>query len=535
VIDHRTYVFLGDGCLMEGISHEACSLAGTWGLNKLVAFYDDNGISIDGDIKGWFTDDTPGRFEAYGWTVLRDVAGHDFAALDRAIEMAHASTKPVLVCCKTRIGQGSPNRAGTAKAHGEALGEAEVALARQALGWTAAPFEIPQPVAQAWSALEKGAASRRAWQLKFDRYAQAFPDLAVELLRRHRMPGVLNAATEAALQAAFISAESSRANVATRKASQNALDLIGPAMPELLGGSADLTGSNLTDWKGHRALKGTGTGNHVHYGVREFGMAAIMNGIQLHRGYRPFGGTFLTFSDYARNAIRMSALMRLPVVYVFTHDSIGLGEDGPTHQAVEHASSLRLIPNVDVWRPGDAAETALAWGESLKRHDGPSCLLLSRQALPHAGDGRPRQAAIARGAYVLRSPENERVAILATGSEVGVALAAADLLAAVGIACRVVSMPCLEVFERQDAGYRQSVIPRHLPRLAVEAGSTGLWWKYVGENGAVVGLDCFGESAPGPALFKHFGITADAVAARAEKLLLSHDAAMSAVPEMAGR
>ncbi|WP_353093639.1 transketolase [Methylibium sp.] len=519
VIDHRTYVFLGDGCLMEGISHEACSLAGTWQLNKLIAFYDDNGISIDGDVKGWFSDDTPRRFEAYGWTVLRDVDGHDFASLDRAIAQAQASDKPVLVCCKTRIGQGSPNRAGTAKAHGEALGEAEIALTRQALGWTAAPFEIPEAVEQAWSALEPGARRRRDWSDRFSAYAKAYPDLASELLRRQSATLSPSSATEAALTAAIDNAETRRAAVATRKASQDVLQEVGPAMPELLGGSADLTGSNLTDWKGHRPLKGRGTGNHVHYGVREFGMAAIMNGVALHGGYRPFGGTFLTFADYARNAIRMSALMRLPVVYVFTHDSIGLGEDGPTHQPIEHASSLRLIPNVDVWRPADATETAVAWRQSLRRADGPSCLLLSRQALPHGGDGRERIESIARGAYVLRRPEGERVALLASGSEVGIALQAAALLAADGIAARVVSVPCLDVFDRQDATYRHAVIPRHLPRLAIEAGSTGLWWKYVGEHGDVIGLDRFGESAPATQLFKLFGLTAEAAAERARQLV----------------
>ena len=519
IVDHRTYVFLGDGCLMEGISHEACSLAGTWRLNKLIVFYDDNGISIDGDVTGWFTDDTPGRFEAYGWSVLRGVDGHDQVALDRALQAALTSDKPVLVCCKTRIGQGSPNRGGTAKAHGEALGEAEIALTRRALGWSAAPFEIPQPIAQAWSAVEKGASLRRTWQSRFDAYARAYPGLATELLRRTQKVGTLTIDAHRALAQACADAEIKAASVATRKASQNALNEIGPAMPELLGGSADLTGSNLTDWNGHRALKGSGTGNHVHYGVREFGMAAIMNGILLHGGYRPYGGTFLTFSDYARNGIRMSALMKLPVIYVFTHDSIGLGEDGPTHQSVEHASSLRLIPGVDVWRPCDATETAVAWREALQRSDGPSCLLLSRQALPHAGDGSERIEDIARGAYVLRRPAGERVALLASGSEVGVALAAAALLAAKGIAARVVSVPSMESFDRQPLEYRRKVVPRHLPRVAVEAGSTGLWWKYVGEHGDVVGLDRFGESAPAVPLFKLFGITAEAVAERATRLL----------------
>jgi transketolase len=519
VVDHRTYVFLGDGCLMEGLSHEACSLAGTWRLNKLVAFYDDNGISIDGDVKGWFGDDTPGRFEAYGWTVLRSVDGHDFEALDRAIAAAHAADRPVLVCCRTTIGKGSPNRAGTAKVHGEALGAEEVALTRAALGWTAAPFELPAEVEQAWSARARGAALSEAWRQRFSAYALAYPDLARELLRRCDPQAPLTPESEAALAQACATAESRAAAVATRKASQDVLQDLGPSTPELLGGSADLTGSNLTDWQGHRPLKGTGTGNHVHYGVREFGMAAIMNGVALHGGYRPFGGTFLAFSDYARNGVRMAALMKLPVVHVYTHDSIGLGEDGPTHQPVEHAASLRLIPGLDVWRPADATETAVAWREALRRRDGPSALLLSRQALPHAGDGRPRLDDIARGAYVLRRPEGECVALLASGSEVGLALAAAERLAQAGLPARVVSMPCLDAFERQDATWRADVVPRHLPRLAIEAGSTGLWWRYVGEQGDVVGIDRFGESAPAGELFKLFGLTAEAVAARARALV----------------
>ncbi len=519
VIDHRTWVFLGDGCLMEGISHEACSLAGTWKLNKLVAFYDDNGISIDGDVRGWFTDDTPARFEAYGWTVVRTVDGHDAAAIDAAIDAALRSERPVLVCCKTDIGHGSPNRAGSAKAHGEALGDAEIALTREALGWTAAPFDMPDPLRAAWSSRERGATAHDAWQQRFDAYSRAFPDLAAELQRRLKRPATPGPDALRALDDACEAAELRAASVATRKASQDALHIFAPAMPELLGGSADLTGSNLTDWKGHRPLKGDDTGNHVHYGVREFGMSAVMNGIALHGGYRPYGGTFLTFSDYARNAIRMSALMHLPVVYVFTHDSIGLGEDGPTHQPVEHAASLRLIPGVDVWRPCDATETAVAWREALRRSSapcpGPSCLLLSRQALPHAGSGAPRIAGIARGGYVLRRPHGEQVALIATGSEVGLALQAAELLAAEGVPARVVSMPCIEAFERQDEHYRRDVIPRHLPRLAIEAGSTGLWWKHVGEQGDVVGLDRFGESAPAAALFPLFGLTAEAVARRA--------------------
>ena len=519
VIDHRTWVFLGDGCLMEGISHEACSLAGTWRLNKLVAFYDDNGISIDGDVKGWFGDDTPARFEAYGWTVIRNVDGHDRLALDAAIEAAKSAGQPVLICCRTQIGHGSPNRAGTAKAHGEALGAEEIALTREQLGWRWPAFEIPENVREAWSARERGAQARGDWQRRFGAYAEAHPDRAHELLRRHTSTA-LPAAAEQALAKAIAETEAKRATVATRKASQELLNAVAPALPELLGGSADLTGSNLTDWKGHKPLLGEGTGNHVHYGVREFGMAAIMNGVALHGGLRPYGGTFLTFSDYSRNALRMSALMKLPVVHVFTHDSIGLGEDGPTHQPVEHVSSLRLVPGLDVWRPADATETAVAWRESLRRADGPSALALSRQGLPHAAEaGQERSEAIARGGYVLRQPEGEQLVLIATGSEVQVALAAAALLAGEGIAARVVSVPCMDVFERQDESYRAEVIPRRLPRLAVEAGSSGLWWKYVGENGDVVGLDRFGESAPAGDLFRLFGITAEMVAVRATRLV----------------
>ncbi|MEF7613040.1 transketolase [Aquincola sp. MAHUQ-54] len=522
VVDHRTWVFAGDGCLMEGISHEACSLAGTWGLNKLVVFYDDNGISIDGEVSGWFTDDTPARFEAYGWTVLRDVDGHDPLVLDEAIRQAMASDRPVLVCCQTEIGHGSPNRANTADVHGAPLGEAEIALTRAALGWTSAPFQVPEAVARAWSAAAAGSSRHAAWERRMAAYAEDYPELAHELLRRtagRTAAAALPASAEAALAEAIRVAEERRAAVATRKASQELLNAVGPQLPELLGGSADLTGSNLTDWKGHRPLTGRGTGNHVHYGVREFGMAAVMNGVALHGGHRPYGGTFLTFSDYSRNAVRMSALMKLPVVHVFTHDSIGLGEDGPTHQPVEHASSLRLIPGLDVWRPADATETAVAWREALRRGDGPSALLLTRQGLPHAGDGFDRTEAIARGAYVLRRPAGERVALLASGSEVGIALAAAEWLAQQGVPARVVSVPCLDRFERQDATYRAATIPRHLPRLAIEAGSSGLWWKHVGEQGDVVGLDRFGESAPAAQLFKLFGFTPEAVAERALRLL----------------
>ncbi|MBX3605213.1 MAG: transketolase [Piscinibacter sp.] len=523
VVDHRTWVFLGDGCLMEGISHEACSLAGVWGLSKLVAFYDDNGISIDGDVKGWFRDDTPARFEAYGWTVLRHVDGHDRAALDAAIAAAMASAdKPVLVCCRTQIGHGSPNRAGSAEVHGAPLGTAEIAATREALGWSWPAFEVPEVVRRAWSARERGAAQRQAWQRRFASYAEAHPELAHELLRRHARHGSPTPAAEAALARAIAEAEQKGAALATRKASQELLNAVAPAMPELLGGSADLTGSNLTDWKGHRPLTGRGTGNHVHYGVREFGMAAVMNGVALHGGFRPYGGTFLTFSDYARNAVRMAALMKLPVVHVFTHDSIGLGEDGPTHQPVEHAASLRLIPNLDVWRPADATETAVAWRESLRRSDGPSALLLSRQTLPHAAEagvaGSPRSEAIARGGYVLRRADDEQVVLIASGSEVGVALAAARLLAGEGLAARVVSMPCMDLFERQPQAWRDEVIPRRLPRIAIEAGCSSPWWRWVGEGGDVVGLDRFGESAPAGDLFRHFGLTAELVAVRAAHL-----------------
>ncbi|MEJ8815661.1 transketolase [Variovorax ureilyticus] len=532
IIDHRTYVFLGDGCLMEGISHEACSLAGTWGLNKLVAFYDDNGISIDGDVSGWFGDDTPARFEAYGWTVVRQVDGHESAALDRAIGIAHAADKPVLICCRTTIGRGSPNRAGSAEVHGSPLGDEEIAKTRAALGWSEKAFVMPEPIRRAWSAVECGAVVHGAWRERLDDYARAHPALAAELLRRCSKSPQLGRATETALAAACEAAESARATVATRKASQDVLQRLGPGTPELLGGSADLTGSNLTDWAGHRPLLAKGTGNHIHYGVREFGMAAVMNGIALHGGFRPFGGTFLAFSDYARNGVRMSALMKLPVVYVFTHDSIGLGEDGPTHQPVEHASSLRLIPGVDVWRPADATETAVSWREAMRRTDGPSCLLLSRQALPHAGDATPRLEAIARGAYVLRRSHDERVVLLASGSELAVAVAAARLLAEQGVEARIVSVPCLDVFERQDAAYRCETIPRHLPRIAVEAGSTGLWWKFVGEDGDVVGIDRFGDSAPATALFKLFGIGADMVAARAMALVQRSDRTLCNVERM---
>ena len=521
IVDHRTWVFLGDGCLMEGLSQEAISLAGTWRLHKLVAFYDDNGISIDGDVSGWFADDTPARFEACGWTVLRGVDGHDRAALDAAIAKARAADKPVLVCCRTRIGHGSPNRAGTADVHGAPLGAAEIALTREALGWTAAPFDVPAAVEAAWDARAAGAAQHRAWQARVDAWAHAFPELASEFRRRQARRASPPASAVAALAQAVAQAEGRAAAVASRKASQDTLQLLGPAMPELLGGSADLTGSNLTDWKGHRPLTGTGTGNHVHYGVREFGMAAVMNGIALHGGLRPFGGTFLAFSDYARNAVRMAALMHLPVVYVFTHDSIGLGEDGPTHQSIEHAASLRLIPGLDVWRPADTAETAVAWTFALVQRDRPSALLLSRQNLPYL----PKTDAdvITQGAYVLAEPgevglkKKAQVVLMASGSEVHLAMQAQGELAKLRIAARVVSVPSTSVFDRQSAAYKNQVLPRKLPRIAIEAGVTDGWWKYGCD--AVIGIDRFGESAPGPLLFRHFGFTVENVVAVVRKVL----------------
>ena len=530
IVDHRTYVFLGDGCLMEGISHEAIALAGAWKLGKLIALYDDNGISIDGQVAPWFIDDTPKRFEACGWNVIRAVDGHDADAVDAAIAQAKLdASKPTLICCKTHIGKGSPNRANTSKAHGEPLGAEEIKLTREALGWTYGPFEIPKEVYSAWDAKDAGKAAEKAWKDRFAAYKKAFPAEAKEFERR--MKGELPKNFEQVAADTLAAAHAKAETVASRKASQLALEAFTAALPELLGGSADLTGSNLTNTKSTPNLRfdaagavvrneaGVG-GRHINYGVREFGMAAIMNGVALHGGLRPYGGTFLTFSDYSRNALRMSALMKLPVVHVFTHDSIGLGEDGPTHQPVEHVSSLRLVPGLDVWRPADATETAVAWRESLRRADGPSVLALSRQGLPHAAEaGQERSEAIARGGYVLRQPEGEQLVLIATGSEVQVAIAAAALLAGEGIAARVVSVPCLDVFERQDESYRAEVIPRRLPRLAVEAGSSGLWWKYVGENGDVVGLDRFGESAPAGDLFRLFGITAEMVAVRATRLV----------------
>ncbi|MES2937522.1 MAG: transketolase [Pseudomonadota bacterium] len=518
VVDHHTYVFLGDGCLMEGISHEACALAGAWKLNKLVAVYDDNGISIDGQVTPWFIDDTAARFKAYGWNVIGPLDGHDVEAVSRAIATArHSADKPTLVIAKTHIGKGSPNRANTAKAHGEPLGADEIALTRSALGWAHAPFELPEAVYQEWDAKEKGQALQAEWDRRFAAYRAAHPELAAEFERR--MKGELPA-NFAQLAADALGAANTKAEtVASRKASQIALEALTAALPELLGGSADLTGSNLTNTKSTPALRFDQAGDvvktedgkigrHINYGVREFGMAAIMNGIALHGGYIPYGGTFLTFSDYSRNAIRMAALMKRRVIHVFTHDSIGLGEDGPTHQSIEHASSLRLIPNLDVWRPCDTAETAVAWTTALTNTDRPTALLLSRQNLPYAAKRAPQD--IARGGYVLNDPANARAVILATGSEVQLALKAQELLAADGIAVRVVSVPSTTTFDRQDSGYKHAVLPAGVPRVAVEAGVTGFWWKY--GCAAVVGIDSYGESAPAGVLFKHFGFTPENVA-----------------------
>jgi transketolase len=507
IVDHRTWVFLGDGCLMEGISHEAASLAGTWGLGKLVAFWDDNHISIDGNTDGWFTDDTPRRFEAYGWNVIRNVDGHDPVEIRTAIETALKSTdRPTLICCRTTIGFGSPNKAGKESSHGAPLGKDEVAATRAALGWPYAPFEIPQAIYDGWRARDR-AAAQADWTARFAAYKAAFPTLAAEFERR--MSGALPE-NFAALAEAFIArVQQEGPAIASRKASQNALEAFAPQLPELVGGSADLAHSNLTLWKGSTSVtRRDPDANYVYYGVREFGMSAISNGLALHGGFIPFDATFLVFSDYARNAVRMSALMGLRVVHVYTHDSIGLGEDGPTHQPVEHLASLRYIPNNDVWRPCDAVESAVAWRCALERRDGPSCLVFSRQTLPHQPRDAAQVAAIARGGYVLKdSVGAPEVILIATGSEVALAMQAAATL---GETVRVVSMPSVEVFERQDAAYRESVLPKACrKRVAVEAGVTGFWRQYVGLDGAVLGIDTFGASAPAEALFPHFGLTVE--------------------------
>ena len=518
IVNHHTYAFVGDGCLMEGISHEACSLAGTLGLGKLIVFYDDNGISIDGHVEGWFTDDTPKRFEAYGWHVVRSVDGHDVAAVDAAIREAKGvADRPTLICCKTVIGKGSPNKAGSHDSHGAPLGDKEITATREAIGWSHPPFVIPETVYAAWDAKKQGATGESAWNEKFAKYAEKYPELAAEFTRR--MAGKLPTTWAADAKALIAKVDEKGETIATRKASQNSIELLGKLLPEFVGGSADLAGSNLTLWSGSRAVGKADGGNYVHYGVREFGMAAIMNGLALHGGVMPYGGTFLVFSDYARNALRVAALMKIRSIFVFTHDSIGLGEDGPTHQPVEHVASLRLMPNMDVWRPGDSVETMVAWVAAIERADGPTSLVLSRQNLPYVKRDAATLDAVRRGGYVISDAAGAKAVIIATGSEVGLALATQKKLAEEGIAVRVVSMPSAEAFERQDAAYRASVLPRGLPRVAVEAGVSDYWRKYVGLEGAVVGIDRFGESAPAGELFKHFGFTPENVAKAVKSVL----------------
>ena len=524
MVDHHTYVFLGDGCLMEGISHEACSLAGTWGLGKLVAFYDDNNISIDGHVDGWFTDDTPKRFEAYGWQVIRDVQGHDPVAIEAALQQAKANTaQPTLICCKTIIGAGAPNKQDSHDVHGAPLGAAEIEAARAHIGWNHPPFHIPADVYAAWDARTKGASLEAQWNAAFAAYRAAHPELAAEFVRR--MAGELPADWDAHVAAVLAKVVDKAETIATRKASQNAIEAYAPRLPELLGGSADLAGSNLTLWSGAKGVSKTSGGNYVYYGVREFGMAAIANGISLHGGLIPYTATFLMFSEYARNALRMAALMKVRQIFVFTHDSIGLGEDGPTHQPVEQTATLRLIPNMDVWRPCDTTESAVAWANAIERKDGPTSLCFSRQNLPFQARTSDQVAAIRKGGYVLsEAPASvnggkPQAVILATGSEVALAMAAQKTLAEQGVAVRVVSMPSTNVFDRQDAAYKASVLPAGLPRVAVEAGTTDGWYKYVGLEGRVIGIDRFGESAPAGELFKYFGITAEAVVQAVKSVL----------------
>ncbi|CDY74536.1 Transketolase [Caballeronia glathei] len=533
IVDHHTYVFLGDGCLMEGISHEACSFAGTLGLNKLIALYDDNGISIDGHVEHWFHDDTPKRFEAYGWNVIRAVDGHDVDAVDAAIAQAKKSDKPTLICCRTVIGKGAPTKAGGHDAHGAPLGPKEIADTRAAIGWPYEPFVIPQEVYAAWDAKEQGAHLEAQWNKAFDAYRAKHPGEAAEFTRR--MNGDLPASWAADVKKIIEGANERAETVATRKASQQALEGLAAALPELLGGSADLTGSNLTNWKASRPVRAAGDaenanpdakgiqwGNHINYGVREFGMSAAINGMALHGGYRPFGGTFLTFSDYSRNALRVAALMKSRSIFVFTHDSIGLGEDGPTHQSIEHVSSLRLIPQLTTWRPADTVETAVAWTEAIG-HQGPSTLIFSRQNLQFSPRNDVQIANIAKGGYVLRDWNDDiparKIILIATGSEVQLAMEAVEKLAQEGIGARVVSMPSTNVFDRQDAEYRERVLPKGVVRVAIEAGVTDFWRKYVGLEGGVVGIDSFGESAPAGALFKHFGFTVERVVETARAAL----------------
>ncbi|QWD83718.1 transketolase [Polynucleobacter sp. MWH-P3-07-1] len=508
IVNHYTYVFLGDGCLMEGISHEVCSLAGTLKLNKLIALWDDNGISIDGKVVSWFNEDTPKRFEAYGWNVIRNVDGHDAEAVSAAIAQAKKSDKPSLICCKTAIGQGAPNMAGSDKVHGSPLGADEIAATRVALNWPYAPFEIPQDIYQAWDFKKRGQAVEHEWNKDFQSYKTKYPELASELQRR--MQGDLSKDFSKTVKEYLERCQSKAETIATRKASQNAIEALAPALPEFMGGSADLTGSNLTNWSACKPVRANQWGNHINYGVREFGMSAIMNGIALHGGYIPFGGTFLTFSDYSRNAIRMAALMKLRSIFVFTHDSIGLGEDGPTHQSVEHVASLRLIPNLMVWRPCDTSETAVAWASAVERKQGPSALIFSRQNCPFVARSAQQIKDIARGGYVLRGSKSTPAAvIMATGSEVGLALQTAERLEEEGIAIWVVSIPSTTVFDQQDPAYKASVLPAGVPRIAVEAGVSDFWWKYA--CAAVHGVDTFGESAPAAQLYEYFGLTVDQI------------------------
>ena len=509
IVNHYTYVFLGDGCLMEGISHEVCSLAGTLKLNKLIALWDDNGISIDGKVVSWFNEDTPKRFEAYGWNVIRNVDGHDAEAVSAAIAQAKKTDKPTLICCKTAIGQGAPNMAGSDKVHGSPLGADEIAATRVALNWPYAPFEIPQDIYQAWDFKRRGQALEHEWNKDFQSYKAKYPELASEFQRR--MQGDLSKDFSKTVKEYLERCQVKAETIATRKASQNAIEALALALPEFMGGSADLTGSNLTNWSACKPVRANQWGNHINYGVREFGMSAIMNGIALHGGYIPFGGTFLTFSDYSRNAIRMAALMKLRSIFVFTHDSIGLGEDGPTHQSVEHVASLRLIPNLMVWRPCDTSETAVAWASAVERKHGPSALIFSRQNCPFVARNAQQIKDIARGGYVIRdSKAKPDAVIMATGSEVGLALQTAERLEKEGVAIRVVSIPSTTVFDQQDAAYKASVLPAGIPRIAVEAGVSDFWWKYA--CSAVHGVDTFGESAPAAQLYEYFGLTVDQIA-----------------------
>lgn len=521
IVNHRTWVFLGDGCLMEGISHEACSLAGTLKLGKLVAFYDDNNISIDGEVGGWFTDDTPKRFEGYGWQVIHDVDGHDAESIAAAIDRATAETdKPTLICCKTIIGFGAPNKQGTASTHGAPLGDAEIAAARVELGWESPPFEVPAEITAAWDGRTRGAADENAWADILTGYANAHPDLAREFGRR--VNGDLPANWPEFAERAIAAIDAAGETMATRKASLVALNAFAPALPELAGGSADLTGSNLTKHAGSRVITGDDAGgNYIYFGVREFGMTAICNGMALHGGIIPYAGTFLVFSDYARNALRMAALMKIQNILVYTHDSIGLGEDGPTHQPIEHVASLRVMPNMRVWRPCDAVETAVAWRDAIERRDGPTSLVLTRQGVPHQPRDAAQIAAIARGGYVLRDAAGDPDLILiATGSEVALAVGAAERLAAEGVNARVVSMPCTSNYDAQDEDYKEKVLPAGVvARVVIEAGVTETWWRFAGRGGRVIGIDRFGESAPADELFEHFGLTVDNVVATAKDLL----------------